>query len=102
MSPNVPRAVWLADTTNGWAVALQDFVGHAWPHSLAGHRTTENGRRHETSLWRFRREPSRRPPPSGRMRRVHMPRRVFLAVAFGWITVVASLLAVILAIRWLG
>jgi len=75
--------------------------------SLADHRTTDNACRHETSLWRFRRgagsEPSRRPPPpSGRMRRAHMPRRIFLAVAFGWTLVVASLLAIILAIRWLG
>jgi hypothetical protein len=88
-------------------VALQDFVGHAWPHSLADHRTTDNGRRRETSLWRFRHgdgfQPNRRPPPpSGRMSRAQMPRRVFLAVAFGWALVVASLLAVILAIRWLG
>jgi hypothetical protein len=31
-----------------------------------------------------------------------MPRRVFLAVAFGWTSVVVALLAVILMLRWLG
>jgi hypothetical protein len=36
------------------------------------------------------------------MRAAHMPRRVFLALVFGWGAIVAALLGVILAIRWLG
>ncbi len=88
-------------------MALQDFVGQAWPHSLSDQRATGKHRRRETWLWRIRRDSpvadSRRPlPPSHRASRAHMPRRVFLAVAFGWAFAVVALLAAILAIRWLG
>jgi hypothetical protein len=36
------------------------------------------------------------------MARAHMPRMAFLALAFGWTFAVAALLAVVLALRWLG
>jgi hypothetical protein len=36
------------------------------------------------------------------MARCHMPRRTFLALTFGWTFAVATLLAVVLALRWLG
>jgi hypothetical protein len=85
-------------------VALQDLVGRAWPHSSGDHRATGDRRRRETSLWRFHAGAAagRRPPPSGRMRHAHMPRRAFLALALGWAFVVAMLLAAVLAFRWLG
>ena len=60
----------------------------------------------EASLWRFRRPtgaPLERPrPPSRRMAHCHMPRTAFLAIACGWAGVVGALLAVVLALRWLG
>jgi hypothetical protein len=87
-------------------MALQDLVGHGLPYASGG-RASGEGRRRETSLWRSHREAgapvSRRPPPpSGRARRAHMPRRTFLTIAFGWAFVVATLAAAILAIRWFG
>jgi hypothetical protein len=36
------------------------------------------------------------------MARCHMPRAAFLLVAFGWTFAVSALLAVVLALRWLG
>jgi hypothetical protein len=36
------------------------------------------------------------------MARAHMPRAAFLALACGWTIAVAALLAVVLALRWLG
>lgn len=84
---------------------------HVWPHAsddrAGGSRASGDIRRRETSLWRFLHAggPSvsrRPPPPSGRARRAHMPRRIFVAVAFGWILVLAVLTAVFLAIRWFG
>ncbi|HEY4922237.1 MAG TPA: hypothetical protein VII40_19200 [Xanthobacteraceae bacterium] len=87
-------------------MALQDLLGQAWPHyPLSAPRAADEGRRRERSLWSHHRghgSPDRRPPPSGRMRAAHMPRRVFLALVFGRGTIVAALLGVILAIRWLG
>ncbi len=88
-------------------MALQDLIGQAWPHPLSDRRATDDGRRRETSLWRVRRADrsaeGRRPsPPSHRASRAHMPRRVFIAVAIGWAAAVATLLAVVLAARWLG
>ena len=85
-------------------MALQDLVGHGWPYA-SDDRATGNGRRRETSLWRFQRaagSPVSRRPPSGRARRAHMPRRTFLTIVFGWVFVVATLAVVILAIRWFG
>ncbi len=86
-------------------MALQDLVGQAWPHSLSDQRATDDGRRREASLWRVGRAGAarRRPPaPSHHASRAHMPRRVFIAVAIGWAAAVATLLAVVLAARWLG
>jgi hypothetical protein len=84
---------------------MQHFGDHAWQRLLGGPRDAD-GTAHEASLWRFRRPtgaPLERPrPPSRRMARCHMPRTTFLAVAFGWAGAVAVLLAVILALRWLG
>jgi hypothetical protein len=87
-------------------VALQDLLGQAWPYPLSAPRAADEGRRRERSLRSHHRghgSPDLRPPPpSGRMRAAHMPRRVFLALAFGWGAIIAALLGVILAIRWLG
>jgi hypothetical protein len=88
------------------AVALQDLVGHGWPY-VSDDRTTGDERRRATKRWRFHGEAgapvSRRPPPpSGRARRAHMRRRTFLVIVFGWVSVVVTLAAVILAIRWFG
>jgi hypothetical protein len=81
-------------------VAFHDLVGHAWPYLLTDHRAAEGGAR-ATSLWRSRRGAGTRPlPPSRRMSRAHMPRRAFLALAFGWVSVLAILLCVVLAVRW--
>jgi hypothetical protein len=85
-------------------VALQDLLGQAW--MLHDPRAEDEGRWRERSLWSHQSEPGavdrRRPLRSGRMDACHMPRRHFLAIAIGWGAVVAALLAVILAIRWLG
>lgn len=87
-------------------MALQDLLAQAWTHPVRDPRAEGESRRRERSLWSHQVEPGpvdrRPPPPSGRMDACHMPRRHFLAVAIGWGAVVAALLAVILAIRWLG
>ena len=84
---------------------MQHFVDHAGQRILGDPRGG-NGVAREASLWRFRRPtgaPLERPcPPSRRMARCHMPRTAFLALAFGWTGAVAVLLAVALALRWLG
>ena len=85
-------------------MALQDLLLHAWPHS-GDPGTADDTRRQERSLWCHSCEPGpadRRPPPSGRMGAAHMPRGVFLALAFGWGGVLAALLAIVIAIRWIG
>ena len=87
-------------------MALQDLLGQEWTHPVRDPRAEDESRRRERSLWSHQAEPGpvdRRPPrPSGRMDACHMPRRHFLAVAMGWGAVVAALLAVIMAIRWLA
>jgi hypothetical protein len=84
---------------------MQHFVDHAWQRIL-GESRDGDGVSQEASLWRFRRPTGaalERPrPPSRRMARCHMPRTAFLAVAFGWASAVGALLAVVLALRWLG
>jgi hypothetical protein len=85
-------------------VALQDLL-HVWPLSGSDPRAADDRRRRERSMWCHSCEPGpadRRPPPSGRMSASHMPRGVFLALAFGWGTVLAAVLAVVIAIRWIG
>jgi len=87
------------------AVALQDLLGHAWLHSGSDPRAADDTRRHERSLWCHSCAPGpadRRPPPSARMGATHMPRAVFLALALGWGGVLAAVLAVVAAIRWMG
>ena len=83
---------------------MQHFRDHAWQRILGDPRA--EGVAHEAWLWRFRRPSGaaiERPrPPSRRMARCHMPRTAFLALAFGWTSAVAALLAVVLALRWLG
>ncbi len=81
---------------------MEHLVDHPWqrvPHGAGG------GLR-EAFLWRFRRPTGaavERPrPPSRRMARCHMPRGVFLALAFGWTFAVAVLLGAVLVLRWLG
>jgi len=89
-------------------VALQDFVGRPWTrasgdHSPRDRRAVARGR--EAWLWRVHHGPSTNrcpPPPSGRMRRSHMPRHVFLAVACGWAGILVALLAIVLVLRWLA
>jgi len=84
---------------------MQHFVDHAWQRLLGDPRAPD-GVPGEASLWRFRRPTGagiERPrPPSRCMARCHMPRGTFLAVACGWILAVTTLLAVALAVRWLG
>ena len=84
---------------------MQHFGDHAWQRFL-GDRGAAEGVPREAWLWRFRRPTGaaiERPrPPSRRMARCHMPRTTFLAVACGWTGAVAVLLAVVLALRWLG
>ena len=84
---------------------MQHFVDHAWQRILGDPRGGDGAAR-EATLWRFRRPtgaPLERPrPPSRRMARCHMPRAAFLAVALGWSFAVSALLAVVLALRWLG
>ncbi len=84
----------------------QDLLGQAWPHPLGEHGALDESRRREQSLWLHQPEPipvDRRPPaPSDRMGACHMPGHHFLAVAIGWGALVAVLLGVVLAIRWLG
>jgi hypothetical protein len=83
---------------------MQHF-DHAWQRILGDPRDGDGVAR-ETLLWRFRRPTGaafERPrPPSRRMARCHMPRTAFLVVAFGWTFAVSALLAVVLALRWLG
>ena len=95
-------------------MSLQDLVGHVWSYSWGGdhapgdHPSPEGDR--GTSLWRFHRETGstagRHPRlPSARLRASRtcdMPRRHFIAVACCWAAAVAVLLAVVLAVRWLG
>jgi hypothetical protein len=87
-------------------VALPVLAGPAWPHPLSDQGATDDTRRHESLLWQVRREARseklRRPAPSRRASRAHMPRRVFLGLALGWALVTVGLLAAILAIRWFG
>jgi len=87
-------------------VALQDLLGQAWTHPISDPRAEDESRRRERSLWSHQAEPGaadRRPRPrSGRMEACHMPRRQFLAIVIGWGATVATLLGVILAIRWFG
>ncbi len=87
-------------------MALQDLIGQAWPHSLADPRAVDDDRRRERSLWRHHPEPGptgQRPPPrSSRLGDCQMPRRVFLAFALGWGTILALLLGIVLAIRWMS
>jgi hypothetical protein len=87
-------------------VALQDLLDQAWTHAASDPRAEDESRRCERSLWSHQAEPGpvdrRPPPPSGRMRGSHMPRRIFLRLAFGWGAIIAVLLGVILAIRWFG
>jgi hypothetical protein len=85
-------------------VALQDLIGQAFPFS--DQRASDHGRREEASHWQVRGAPrteSRRPSaPSRRAARAHMPRRIFLALVFGWVMALAGLLALILRLRGLG
>ena len=96
-------------------MSLQDLVGHvrsfSWgDHASGDYSSPEGGRRHGTSLWRFHRETGsttgRHPLlPSARLRASRtcdMPRRHFIAVACCWAAAVTVLLAVGLAVRWLG
>jgi len=87
-------------------VALQDLLDQAWPHPLSDPRAADEGRRRERSLWSHHARHGsvgRRPSPrSAQMGAAHMPRRVFVALVFGWGAVVAALLGIALAIRWLG
>jgi hypothetical protein len=86
-------------------MALQDDVGQAWLHSLGDERAPDDGRRREAVLWRVHEERSasrRSPAPSRRASRCHMPRRVFVAVALGWVAAVGTLLALVVAARWMG
>lgn len=87
-------------------MALQDLVGPAWPHPLGDHGASDDTCRSESLLWQVRRAGHsaklRRPAPSRRASRAHMPRRIFLAVALGWALATAGLLVAILAIRWFG
>jgi hypothetical protein len=87
-------------------VASQDLLGQAWPRALGGRDVLDESRRHERPLWVHQPEPvpvdRRPPPPSARMAACHMPRRHFLAVAIAWGALIATLLAVVLAVRWLG
>jgi hypothetical protein len=87
-------------------VALQDLLDQAWTHPISDPRAEGENRRRERSMWSHQAEPGpidrRPPPPSGRMHASHMPRRMFLGLAFGWGAIVAALLGVILAIRWFG
>ena len=91
---------------NERTVGLQDFVGQAWPHLLNDPSAADGDIGPEASLWRFRRATgaavNRPRPPSRRMGRAHMPRIAFLALASGWTLAVASLLGVVLALRWFG
>jgi hypothetical protein len=84
---------------------MQHFGDHAWQR-IPGDRPDGDGVAREATLWRFRRPTGaalERPrPPSRRMARCHMPRTAFLVVAFGWTFAVSALLAVVLALRWLG
>jgi hypothetical protein len=84
---------------------MQHLVDRAWQRVL-GDPQAVDGVTRETALWRFRRPtgaPLERPrPPSRRMARAHMPRMAFLVLAFGWTFAVAALLAVVLALRWIG
>jgi hypothetical protein len=85
------------DVKDNPAVALQDLLAHTWLHFDSDRRAADDTRRHERSLWCHPCDagPSdRRPPPSGRMGAAHMPRGVFLALAFGW--------GAAIAIRWIG
>lgn len=85
-------------------MALQDLL-HVWPRSGGDPRAAADTCRHERSLWCHPCEPppgDRRPPPSGRMGAAHMPRGAFLALAFNWGTILAAILAAVIAIRWLG
>ena len=85
-------------------MALQDLIGQAYP--LSDQRASDDGRREETSHWQMRGAPrseSRRPSaPSRRASRAHMPRRMFLALVFGWVIALVGLLALILRLRGLG
>jgi hypothetical protein len=87
------------------AVGMEHFVDHPWQR-VPGEPRGDDGVAREAWLWRFRRPTGagiERPrPPSRRMARAHMPRMAFLALAFGWTFAVAALLAVVLALRWLG
>jgi hypothetical protein len=83
---------------------MEHFIDLPWQRA-PGDRG-DDGAPREASLWRFHRPTGagiERPrPPSRRMARCHMPRRAFLAVAFGWTFALAALLAVVLVLRWLG
>jgi hypothetical protein len=84
---------------------MEHFIELPWQR-VPGEPRGEEGAPPEASLWRFHRPTGaaiERPrPPSRRMARCHMPRRTFLALTFGWTFAVATLLAVVLALRWLG
>jgi hypothetical protein len=84
---------------------MEHFVDHVWQRLPGGSRGGD-GVAGEASLWRFHRPTGaalERPrPPSRRMARCHMPRTAFLAITCGWAFAVAALLAVVLALRWLG
>ena len=79
------------------------LVGQAYP--LGDPRASDDDRR-VIALWRVRRaarpEKLRRPAPSRRAARAHMPRRVFVALVVGWVAALAGLLAAILVLRGLG
>ena len=87
-------------------MAVQDFVGGAWAHPQDTSEAGEEDRRREGVLWRVPRETgpltNRPPSPSARMGNCHMPRQTCRWLAFGWAGAVAALLAVVLALRWLG
>jgi hypothetical protein len=84
---------------------MEHLVDHPWQRAPA-EPGSDGGVAREAWLWRFRRPSGagiERPrPPSRRMARAHMPRAAFLLLAFGWTLAVATLLAVVLALRWLG
>ena len=85
-------------------MALQDFVGQAWPLFLNDPSAADGDAGRAASVWRLRRAAgaiSLR-SPSRRLRRADMPRGAFLVLAFGWAFAVASLLAAVLVLRWLG
>jgi len=85
-------------------VALQDLIGQTY--AFSDQHASDDGRRDETSHWQMRGAPrteNRRPPaPSRRAARAHMPRRIFLALVFGWVIALAGLLALIVGLRGLG